>query len=214
MASATTICRQVQPYRLGRNRSMKPSRAGRRAPMGPEAGWSCRPPRSSTSATSKNLSEHRSRCFLPVRKGKTPFLWPIPSRDEPLGKDQTSSASDLVRFKRSREAYFMAVRVADVKVALSPGSVPRWEFGLQPFGQGSFMAGVHVTDIEDCPSPEAQLLVCRGQHQVQKAGTGEEAREFRLFATVFDLEAELPVEAHRRSHVAGKEGDRTQAFYH
>ena len=83
----------------------------------------------------------------------------------------------------------MAVRVADVKVALSPGSVPRWEFGLQPFGQGSFMAGVHVTDIEDCPSPEAQLLVCRGQHQVQKAGTGEEAREFRLFATVFDLEA-------------------------
>ena len=98
----------------------------------------------------------------------------------------------------------MAVGIGEVEVAFAPLSVAGGRVRAQVLGQGTFIEGVDVRNVEDDASPPGPLPILRLADEVQVRGADGKAGECRILATVAEGETEGAVKSDRASHVVSR----------
>ena len=100
-----------------------------------------------------------------------------------------------------REAELMAVWIGEVEVTFAPLSVARGRVRDQAIGQGTFVKGVDVGNVEDDTSPPRPLPILRLADEVQVRGADGKASESRILPSVPERETEAAVKSDRASHI-------------
>src|SRR5882672_1001531 len=66
-----------------------------------------------------------------------------------------------------REAQFMAVRIADVKVAFAPRCIGRRTIRREVLRERVTIESIDVVDVENYPAPPRPCLLGDSRHQIQ-----------------------------------------------
>ena len=104
----------------------------------------------------------------------------------------------------------MAVRIGEVEVTFAPFSVARGRVRVQAIGQGTFVKGVDVGNVQDDTSPPRPLPICRLADEVQVRGADGKAGESRILPSVPGPGESVPwmrSSVETGSHVIGYEAD-------
>ena len=113
---------------------------------------------------------------------------------------------DLLLLQGAGKAEFMSIRVKDVKISLSPGSIDWIGVALQSMAHQLGMEFIHVVHVKDDPSPPANRLV--GGNKVEVAATNSKARKTGAFAAIQHIQSyQVSIEDHGASHVFNREGN-------